>query len=165
VSLDDFKTELNYNITDKFLYILRKHIDKSYYMLESAKIFLDMDRFSDFYSRQYYSCYHIVNSLFYLYGLLVKSDVFSENKEISSHGVLISFFNKHFIKSEIFDKSFSPLLRDFQEYRMAADYDFDEFNKEKSLKDYNNALNFVKVIKDKIDSGLKNVNSIKIKSS
>jgi uncharacterized protein (UPF0332 family) len=157
VSLDDFNIELNYNITDKSLEILKKHINKSSYMLESAKIFLDIDRLPDFYSRLYYSCYHIINSLFFLYGLLVKSDIFIENKEMSSHGALIGFFNRYFIKSRIFDKSFSTLLIDFQVYRMAADYDFEEFDKEKSINNYNDGLNFVNTIKDKINSGLEEI--------
>ena len=161
MSLDDFKTELNYNITDKSLDNLKKHIVKSHNLLRVSKLLLDNNELPDFYSRLYYSCYHIVKSLLYLYGFLVKSDVFIENKEISSHNVLINFFNRYFIKNEIFDKSFSTLLKDLKEFRMVADYDFNEFNKEKSLKDYNNVLNFVSVIKNKIDSGLKNVNSIK----
>jgi len=153
----DFKVELNYNITDKSLDFLKQHIVKSHYMLESSKIFLDIERFPDFYSRLYYSCYHIINSLFYLYGLLVVTDVFSENKEISTHGKLIGFFYKCFIKNEIFNKNFSDILRDFQEYRTTADYKFDKFNKEKSIKDYKKGFDFINIIKDKINNGLKEI--------
>jgi len=92
VSLDDFKIELNYNITDESLDILKQHINKSYYMLESAKIFLDIGRLPDFYSRLYYS-----------------------------------------------------------------DYRFDEFNKEESINNYDKCLNFVNTLKNKIDSGLKEI--------
>jgi len=157
MSLDDFKIELNYNITDLSFDILKQHINKSYYMLESAKFLFDMERLPDFYSRLYYSCYHIINSLFYLYGLLVISDIFIENKEISSHSVLIGFFNRYFIKSKMFDKNFSALIINFKEFRMKADYKFDEFDKEEALKNYNRGLNFFNVIKDKIDNGLKEI--------
>jgi uncharacterized protein (UPF0332 family) len=126
-------------------------------MLESAKLFLDLNRLPDFYSRQYYSCYHIINSLFYLYGFLVKSDVFTENEEISKHSVLISFFNKYFIKNGVFGKDFSLILKKFIEYRMTADYKFNEFDKEESINDYDKCLNFINTIKDKIENGLKEI--------
>ena len=151
---------LNYNITNQSFELLKQHIDKSYSMLENAKIFLDMDKLADFYSRSYYACYHSVNSLFYLYGLLVKSDVFSDNKEISSHYALISFFNRYFIKTGIFDKNFSFILKKFKEYRMAADYRFDKFDKVEAVSDYDEGLNFLNVIKEHIEDGLKKIGKI-----
>ena len=157
MSLDDFKIELNYNITDESLDILKKHIIKSQDFLRASKLLLDNNELPHFYSRLYYSCYHIVNSLFYLYSLLVKSSVFTEIREISTHNVLINFFNRCFIKTEIFDKSFSTLFKDLKDFRMVADYHFDEFDKEKSIEYYNNGLNFVNTIKDKIDNGLKEI--------
>jgi len=139
-------------LSDSSYSSFKEHLDRSLFILDSAKILLDTSRFIDLQSRLYYSCYHIVRALFFF------NDVLNDNKLISNHRFLIGEFNRIFIKNNIFDKSFSGILRDSFARREDADYRMENvFTKEQSIENYNEVKTFVETLKNNIDSGLKNI--------
>ena len=141
--------DINGNNWDK----LYAHLKLSKEMLEDALYGLEDNRFRLFQSRLYYSCFHLVNALFYKYGIL------NDKKEISSHKELRAAFNKFFIYEEnIFDSSFLKILRNSSAIRDKADYNVDAiFSKEASLENYNEVRIFMDTIKDKINESLKRI--------
>jgi len=119
-------------------------------MLDDALYGLNDNRFRLFQSRSYYSCFHLINALFYLYGIL------SDEDKISSHRALKGVFNKIFIHNEkIFDSSFFTILKDSSDRREKADYDTDViFSKDTSLENYNDVKYFIETVKNKINTEL-----------
>jgi uncharacterized protein (UPF0332 family) len=145
---------INCNDWDKFYSHLGIHKE----MLDDALFGLNNNRLRLFHSRLYYSCFHLVNALFYLYGIL------NNNNKISSHRQLLFAFNKIFIHDEkIFDNSFHKILSDSYDRRADADYDVDvSFDKDSSIKAYNDAKIFIDSIKDKINDGLVKIGKDKV---
>jgi uncharacterized protein (UPF0332 family) len=138
--------DINCSDWDKFY----SHLEIYKEMLDDALYGLNNNRLRLFYSRIYYSCFHLINALFYKYGIL------NDKKEISSHRQLMVVFNKIFINDEkIFDNSFFKILRDTFTRRGEADYSLIvSFNDENSIEIYNKIKIFIDTLKNKINEGL-----------
>lgn len=89
-------------------------IEKSFERLESAEILLKSKQYADSISRSYYAVLDAARAI------LVLKKIFPK-----SHAGTIAQFNRYYIKTELFPKSFSKLLAKIEKSRTEADYSFE----------------------------------------
>jgi uncharacterized protein len=78
------------------------------------------------------------------------------NFETSKHGQLIGWFNRDFIKSNIFDARLSQILREAFERRTIADYDFRGVPSEEEIEAMVADMKlFIATIKDYLEAQLR----------
>ena len=88
-------------------------------------------------SRSYYAMFYIAEAV-----------LLTRNLSYSSHQAVISFFNKEFVKTGIFDRKFHKALYDAFQSRQDADYEpIVEFTKEEAEEYLNLAKEFLQVAK------------------
>ena len=87
---------------------------KSETYLKSASLLFESEDYDSAISRIYYSMFFLTEAI-----LLTK------DLHFSSHKGVISGFSEHFIKTEIFPKDFSKILRTTFEKRQASEYGFE----------------------------------------
>lgn len=105
--------------------------------LEEAQKAVSSESFSSAQNRIYYAIFYSVMALGY-----------SKDFITSKHSQLLGWFNKTFIKEDIFDKSLAKTYKIAYEDRMKSDYTFTyKPTKERTLQAYNNANKFVSEIK------------------
>ena len=115
-------------------------INRAFEDLEVAKKLLDDGSYRISLNRSYYAIFHAIRAINSLEGF-----------DSSKHSGVISFFNLHYIKTGIFDKSLSQIIRKASKYREQADYeDFFDANEEDASEVYALANTFVSTIKSKL---------------
>ena len=88
--------------------------------------------FKDAQNRSYYCVFHSVRAVLAL-------DLFDSKK----HSGIISEFHKNYIKTGIFPKNFSSIIRDSFQDRNSSDYeDFYIVTEDDAVQHFNNAKNF-----------------------
>lgn len=80
--------------------------------LESAKLLLDANLYKDSVGRSYYAIFTAIRAL-----LAVREVDFSK------HAGVIAYFQREYIKTEIFDKKYSKYLQQAFQIRNSCDYD------------------------------------------
>lgn len=80
--------------------------------LKVAELLLENRAWDDAASRAYYAAFHAVSAL-----------LLSRGKTFSKHAQVLGAFNRDFVKTGIFDKSFTTLLMRLFEDRQTGDYD------------------------------------------
>ncbi|MBN2080427.1 MAG: HEPN domain-containing protein [Spirochaetes bacterium] len=113
-------------------------MDKAARSLEASKLLLDgrNDEFSS--SRSYYSAFYAIQAL-----LLTRNLVYSK------HAGVISGFNEHFIRSNIFPRDFSKHISRLFRERHIGDYDFERIiTKNDAHEDHRIASDIVKAIRE-----------------
>ena len=91
--------------------------------LEDAKIMFKNGRYKNTLNRAYYSVFHALRALNVLDGF-----------DSSKHSGVIAHFNKNYVKTEIFDKELSKIIKLASEKREEADYlDFLVASKEEAI--------------------------------
>ena len=88
----------------------RKDIAKE--KLKSAKILLDAGQYKDSIGRSYYALFSAVRAI------LAKDQV-----DFSKHAGVIAYFQKNYIKTEIFERKYSKYLTNAFQIRNSCDYD------------------------------------------
>lgn len=117
-------------------------LDKSRDDLETARINLENNKFSQSINRSYYSIFHAIRALLAL-------DKFDSKK----HTGVISFFNKNYIKTGEIEPEFSRMVSDAFDMRKDSDYnDFFIAAREDAQTQLQNAEKLLKRIKKYIDS-------------
>ena len=112
-------------------------MDKSARSLEAAKTLLDSGNNDFSSSRSYYAAFYAIQAL-----MLTKNLVYSK------HAGVISGFNEHFIRENIFPKKFSKHISRLFRERHIGDYDFEKIiTNEDALKDYNIAVELIDAIR------------------
>jgi uncharacterized protein (UPF0332 family) len=87
-------------------------IEKAEEKLRTAKLLLSKNCFDDAVSRTYYAVFHAITAVLFQKGLF-----------FSSHAQTIGAFNKEFVHTGIFDKSFIRIINSLFENRQIGDYD------------------------------------------
>lgn len=117
-------------------------LDKSRDDLETARINLENNKFSQSINRSYYSIFHAIRALSAL-------DKFDSKK----HTGVISFFNKNYIKTGEIEPEFSRIVADAFDMRKDSDYnDFFIAAREDAQIQMENAGKLLKRIQKYIDS-------------
>lgn len=108
--------------------------------LTSAKLLLEAELYKDSVGRSYYAIFSAVRAV-----LAVRQVDFSK------HAGVIAYFQKEFIKTEIFDKKYSKYLQQAFQIRNSCDYDdFFIVSKQDAEEQYERATEILAVIEDYI---------------
>lgn len=100
--------------------------------LTDARIMYDNGRYKNALNRGYYSIFHSIRAVCALDGF-----------DSSKHSGVISYFNQNYVKTEIFPKELSKIIRYASENREKADYlDFFVASKEEAEKQIKRAEKF-----------------------
>jgi uncharacterized protein (UPF0332 family) len=114
-------------------------------LLSQAKLLHENKKYDGCINRSYYSIFNGIRSILALVGL-----------DSSKHSGIISFFDKHFVKTEIFDKKYSDIVHSAFNSRQENDYeDFyipTAHESESQIKDCVHFLNEIEKIRDMIIS-------------
>lgn len=106
--------------------------------LRSAKILLDAGQYKDSIGRSYYAVFSALRAV------LVKDKV-----DFSKHAGVISYFQREYLKTEIFDKKYSKYITSAFQIRNNCDYDdFFIVSKEEAMEQYAHACELYKAVKE-----------------
>lgn len=104
--------------------------------LYDAKLMFENGRYKNALNRGYYAIFHAIRAVNALDGF-----------DSSKHSGVIAYFNQNYVKTEVFPKSVSRMIREASENREKADYlDFFIASKEEAEKQIKRAEEFVEVI-------------------
>lgn len=116
----------------------RYRFETSLENLEDARIMYENGRYKNTLNRAYYSIFHAIRAVVAL-----------DNYDSSKHSGVISFFNQNYVKTGVFPKDMSKIIRAASENREKADYlDFFIASKEEAAKQIERAMDFTKRIRD-----------------
>ena len=106
--------------------------------LESAKILLDAGQWKDSIGRSYYAIFTAVRAV------LAKDEI-----DFSKHAGVISYFQKEYIKTGIFDKKYSSILQNAFQIRNNCDYnDFFIVSRSDAQEQYERAQDMITAIRE-----------------
>ena len=104
--------------------------------LADARLMYENGRYKNALNRGYYAIFHAIRAVNALTGF-----------DSSKHSGVIAYFNQNYVKSEIFPKELSKIIRLASENREKADYlDFYIASKEEAEKQIQRAEEFLKWI-------------------
>lgn len=105
--------------------------------LESAKILLDAGKYKDSIGRSYYAIFSAVRAV-----------LANDKVDFSKHAGVIAYFQREYIKTDIFEKKYSKYLQSAFQIRNSCDYDdFFIASKQDAEEQYQNAKEFYAAIK------------------
>ena len=120
--------------------LIRYRLASANEKLASAKLLLDAGLYKDSVGRSYYSIFSAIRAV-----LAVRQVDFSK------HAGVIAYFQKEFIKTEIFDKKYSKYLQQAFQIRNSCDYDdFFIVSKQDAEEQYIRATEMLAVIEEYI---------------
>lgn len=100
--------------------------------IDDAKLMFDNGRYKNTLNRAYYSIFHAIKSVVILDGF-----------DSSKHSGIIAYFNQNYVKTGIFPKEMSKIIRAASENREKADYhDFFITSKEEAESQIERAREF-----------------------
>ena len=108
--------------------------------LTSAKLLLEAGMYRDSIGRSYYAIFSVIRAV-----LAVR------RVDFSKHAGVIAYFQKEFIKTDIFDKKYSKYLQQVFQIRNSCDYDdFFIVSKQDAEEQYIRAAEMLAVIEEYI---------------
>ncbi len=108
--------------------------------LTSAKVLLDAGLYKDSVGRSYYAIFSAIRAV-----------LATRQVDFSKHAGVISYFQKEFIKSEIFDKKYAKYLQQAFQIRNSCDCDvFFIVSKQDAEEQYERAVEILGVIAEYI---------------
>ena len=114
----------------------RYRFETSLEALADARLMYENGRYKNALNRGYYAIFHAIRAVNALTGF-----------DSSKHSGVIAYFNQNYVKSEIFPKEVSKIIRLASENREKADYlDFYIASKEEAEKQIQRAEEFLKWI-------------------
>lgn len=109
--------------------------------LRSARILLDAGQYKDSIGRSYYAIFSAPRAV------LAKDKV-----DFSKHAGVISYFQKEYLKTELFDKKYSKYISSAFQIRNNCDYDdFFIVSKEEAIEQYEHAYELYEAVKNFLD--------------
>lgn len=106
--------------------------------LRSAKILLDAGQYKDSIGRSYYAVFSALRAV------LARDKV-----DFSKHAGVISYFQREYLKTELFDKKYSRYISSAFQIRNNCDYDdFFIVSKEEAVEQYEHACELYEVVKE-----------------
>ena len=116
--------------------LMQYRLDMAKERLEAAKLLLDNGSYKDSIGRSYYAIFTAVRALLALDGV-----------DFSKHAGVISYFQKEYIKTGIFDIKYSKYLSQAFQIRNNTDYaDFFIVSRDDANEQYERASEFYEVI-------------------
>lgn len=113
--------------------LAKYRIDKAKEILIEAEDAFKQNHFGMSVTRSYYTMFTSARALLAL-----------KEMDSSKHSGVISLFNKHLVKTDLFPSEFSKFLREAKEIREAADYgDFVKITQEDARNQIDNARKFL----------------------
>lgn len=104
--------------------------------LQTAELLLRNADFRSSINRSYYSIFHAIRAVNALDGF-----------DSSKHSGVISHFNQEYVKTGLFEKEVSKIIRNASELREQADYeDFYEASQEEAVDIFEQAARFISVV-------------------
>ena len=104
--------------------------------LQTAELLLRNADFRSSINRSYYSIFHAIRAVNALDGF-----------DSSKHSGVISHFNQEYVKTGLFEKEVSKIIRNASELREQADYeDFYEASQEEAADVFEQATRFISVV-------------------
>ena len=120
--------------------LIKYRLDAANEKLTSAKLLLDAKLYKDSVGRAYYAIFSAVRAI-----LAIRQIDFSK------HAGVIAYFQKEFIKTEVFDKKYSKYLQQAFQIRNSCDYDdFFIVSKQDAEEQYIRATEMLTVIEEYI---------------
>lgn len=108
--------------------------------LTSAKLLLEAGMYRDSIGRSYYAIFSAIRAVFAV-----------RRVDFSKHAGVIAYFQKEFIKTDIFDKKYSKYLQQAFQIRNSCDYDdFFIVSKQDAEEQYIRAAEMLAVIEEYI---------------
>lgn len=104
--------------------------------LESAKVLLEAQLYKDSVGRSYYAIFSAIRAILAM-----------KQVDFSKHAGVIAYFQKEYIKTEVFDKKYSKYLQQAFQIRNSCDYDdFYIVSKQDAEEQYERAVEIIKVV-------------------
>lgn len=120
--------------------LIQYRLASAHEKLTAAKLLLDAELYKDSVGRSYYTIFSAIRAV-----LAIKQVDFSK------HAGVIAYFQKEFIKTDIFDKKYSKYLQQAFQIRNSCDYDdFFIVSKQDAEEQYNRAKELLEVIEEYI---------------
>ena len=108
--------------------------------LTSAKVLLDAGLYKDSVGRSYYAIFSAIRAV-----------LATKQVDFSKHAGVISYFQREYIKTEVFDRKYSKYLQDAFQIRNSCDYDdFFIVSKQDAEEQYERAVEILGVIEQYI---------------
>ncbi len=92
--------------------LIQYRLASAHEKLTSAKLLLDAELYKDSVGRSYYAVFSAIRAI-----------LATKQVDFSKHAGVISYFQKEFIKTNIFDKKYSKYLQQAFQIRNSCDYD------------------------------------------
>ncbi|MCD8337506.1 MAG: HEPN domain-containing protein [Lachnospiraceae bacterium] len=122
----------------------RYRLEKAENCIKSAHILTDAEEYYGAANRSYYAIFHCVRAILALDGV-----------DFSKHSGVMAYFQRNYVKTGIFDKEYSKILREAFDVRSDADYDdYYIISKDKVQKQISQAEFFFDGIKQYIEKKL-----------
>lgn len=122
---------------------LSKHrLEQAKEELEDAKLLYNNNRYKSANNRAYYSIFHSIRAVLALEGV-----DFKKHKDVQA------YFNKNYVRTEIFPKDMGRRIVDASKIREDSDYD-DQFvvDKEKTLKQIDTAKEMIELVEKYLET-------------
>ncbi len=109
--------------------------------LESSKLLFEAGKYKDSINRSYYAIFSSIRAV------LAK-----DKTDFSKHSGVIAYFQKEYIKTEIFDKKYSKYIQSAFQIRNNCDYDdFFIASKQEAEDQYHKAMEFYNTVKGHLE--------------
>lgn len=116
-------------------------LEKAKKLLKESKILLESNFFNGSINRSYYAIFNAIRSILALITL-----------DSSSHRGVISYFDRYFVKTRLFEKKFSKIAHLSFDSRQISDYeDYFVAKEDDAVQQYRNALDFIQECEIKRD--------------
>jgi uncharacterized protein (UPF0332 family) len=126
--------------------IIKLMLQKAEEKLITAEIDLKNERYDDSISRAYYAVFHAISAI-----------LLSKGLHYSTHSQVIGNFNKEFVKTKIFPKSYTKIIQRLFEERQIGDYDFEsKITKNEAEQNFNDTSKIIDAVKNYLNkAGIK----------
>lgn len=124
-------------LNDRRIELMQYRLENAEERLFSAKMLLEIGNYKDSIGRSYYAMFTGIRALLAMEGI-----------DYSKHAGVISYFQKEYIKTGIFDKKYSTYISQAFQCRNNSDYaDFFIVSKQDAIEQYSRAEEFFYLIK------------------
>ncbi len=121
--------------------LCKYRIEKAHECLKSAELLKNSGDYTSSANRSYYSIFHAMRAVMALDG-----------EDRKKHSGVVSYFQENYIKSGIFDKEFSYIIKNAFQVRQESDYeDFCIISKEEVAEQIENAQKLLDSIKQYVN--------------
>lgn len=122
--------------------LIKYRLESAQDKMISAKLLLESGQYKDSIGRSYYAIFTAIRAV-----------LASRQVDFSKHAGVIAYFQKEYIKTEIFDKKYSKYLQQAFQIRNSCDYDdFYIVSKQDAQEQYDRAMELLLVISKYIEN-------------